>query len=101
MGTNAVVTLSSPQTDLSRGGRLVVTARQQESSGGTITVFAGNSKLAEYLPSDELSDFTIDIPAGTDATQLRFAVKRRKPVVINRIALYQTVEVVDHADVDG
>ena len=101
MGTNAVDTLSSPQIDLSRGGRLVVTARQQESSGGTITVFAGNSKLAEYLPSDELSDFTIDIPAGTDATQLRFAVKRRKPVVINRIALYQTVEVVDHADVDG
>lgn len=102
MASSRATTLATPPIDLSRGGKLTIRARQYQSSGGTISIYHGDTFIGEYPPSDLASNYTVTIPASSAAAApLRFSASRRKPVAIERVTLVQDLPVTEKEIADG
>lgn len=91
LGGTSASSLTTPALDLSKGGTLTIRAAQTGSSAATLKVYAGDEFVDQYIPTEQASDYVIEIPSS-DATTLSIAVDRRKTVAIERMTLRQSVE---------
>lgn len=95
LGGNTASTLISPEISLAQGGTLTLRTAQNGSAAATLTVSAGENILDEFIPTEDYTLYTVVIPEGTAAADLRFSVARRKSVMIDNIRLVQDSTVVD------
>lgn len=90
LGGNATATLSTPAIDLTSGGTLTVRARQGGTTAGTLTIECG-SFSEQYYPTDQASNYVVNIPAEDAMHPVTIRTERRKPILIERVTLQQDV----------
>lgn len=94
-GGSSAAELTSPTVNLALGGTLTIRAAQAGSTAAMLTVKAGDATVAQYLPTEQPSDYTVQLPADASATNITLSVPRRKSVAIESVTLCQDVENID------
>lgn len=95
LGTSAAGILTTSETDLREGGSLTIRARQAGASAGSITIKLGDRTVTSYLPTDAMSNYTVELPACIEPTAITLQSERRKPVALESLTLCQDLDVVD------
>lgn len=94
-GGSSASTLTSPEVNLSLGGTLTIRAAQAGSTAATLTVKVGDTVVAQYLPTEQPSDYTVQLPSSDTPCAVTLSVARRKSVALESVTLRQDVENVE------